>query len=71
MRQSRSVWDAIELGADRIGHGIAVSKDKELKAWCAAKQIPLEMCPSSNLQTRAVKTWKNIRFWNFWRQAFP
>ena len=59
------MWDAIELGADRIGHGIAVSKDKELKAWCAAKQIPLEMCPSSNLQTRAVKNMEEYPFLEF------
>lgn len=67
----RSVWDAIELGADRIGHGIAVSKDKELKAWCAAKQIPLEMCPSSNLQTRAVKNMEEYPFLEFLEAGIP
>ena len=39
MRQSGSV-DAIELGADRIIHGIAVSMDKELESPVLQKQIP-------------------------------
>ncbi len=50
-----SVWSAIELGAWRIGHGLAAVKDKELMKYLAAHNIPLEMCPVSNLQTGACK----------------
>jgi aminodeoxyfutalosine deaminase len=50
-----TVWDAIrELGAERIGHGIAAAQDERLMAYLAEHQIPLEVCPTSNLRTRAV-----------------
>jgi aminodeoxyfutalosine deaminase len=50
-----TIWDAIrELGAERIGHGIAAAQDERLMAYLAENQIPLEVCPTSNLRTRAV-----------------
>ncbi|MGC8765038.1 MAG: adenosine deaminase [Brevinematia bacterium] len=50
---SSSVWDAIkELGAERIGHGIASIKDKELIAYLKETQIPLEICVTSNVFTK-------------------
>ena len=49
-----NVREAIELGAKRIGHGIALHKSPELRALCREKQIGIEMCPTSNLQTKAV-----------------
>jgi aminodeoxyfutalosine deaminase len=50
-----SIWDAIrELGAERIGHGIAAAQDPELMAYLAEHRIPLEVCPTSNVRTRAV-----------------
>lgn len=49
-----SVDQAIDFGARRIGHGIrSIEKEKTLKAL-AEKGIPLEICPTSNLQTKAV-----------------
>ncbi|WP_328460159.1 adenosine deaminase [Actinoplanes sp. NBC_00393] len=52
-----TIWDAIrELGAERIGHGIAAAQDERLMAYLAEQQIPLEVCPTSNLRTRAVAT---------------
>ncbi|MFC7533614.1 adenosine deaminase [Actinoplanes sp. GCM10030250] len=52
-----TIWDAIhELGAERIGHGISAAKDERLMAYLAEHQIPLEVCPTSNLRTRAVAT---------------
>lgn len=62
---ARSVWDAIELGASRIGHGIAAKKDAELMNLCASKHIPLEMCPTSNLQTKAVQSMAEYPFMEF------
>lgn len=44
---------AIELGTARIGHGIAMSGDEELKKEVAEKKIGVELCPTSNLQTKA------------------
>jgi aminodeoxyfutalosine deaminase len=50
-----SVTEAIEvLGAERIGHGIAVAKDPALMARLAASAVPLEVCPTSNLRTGAL-----------------
>ncbi|MFJ2031493.1 adenosine deaminase [Streptosporangium sp. NPDC087985] len=61
-----SIWQAIQwCGADRLGHGvriiddITVSGDGEAKlgrlaAYVRDKRIPLEMCPTSNLQTGAA-----------------
>src|SRR4051794_28381019 len=53
----QTVWDAIRLlGAERIGHGTSAAADPELLSYLAAEQIPLEVCPSSNIATRAVAT---------------
>lgn len=41
-------------GAHRIGHGISLRQDPELMQYFADHRIPLEMCPTSNVQTRAV-----------------
>jgi aminodeoxyfutalosine deaminase len=50
-----TVWDAVRLlGAERIGHGTTSAQDPSLLAHLAATGIPLEVCPSSNVATRAV-----------------
>lgn len=50
-----TIWDALrELGAERIGHGISAAQDPELLAHLAERRIPLEVCPTSNVRTRAV-----------------
>ncbi|MBQ9610173.1 MAG: adenosine deaminase [Lachnospiraceae bacterium] len=46
---------AVEAGAKRIGHGIALSKDSSLMKKCKNKRIGFELCPTSNYQTKAVK----------------
>ncbi|MFI8253880.1 adenosine deaminase [Streptomyces filamentosus] len=52
-----TVWDAIrELGAERIGHGTSSVRDPELLAYLAEHRIALEVCPTSNIATRAVTT---------------
>ncbi|MFC0509301.1 adenosine deaminase [Micromonospora costi] len=53
----QTIWDALrELGAERIGHGIAAADDPELMAYLAERRIALEVCPTSNVRTRAVAT---------------
>ncbi|MFB6274300.1 MAG: adenosine deaminase [Salinibacter sp.] len=41
-------------GAHRIGHGISLRKDPELMQYFADHRIPLEICPTSNVDTQAV-----------------
>ena len=53
----QTVWDAVDLlGAERIGHGTSAALDPALLAHLAERGIPLEVCPSSNIATRAVAT---------------
>ncbi|MCX5203883.1 adenosine deaminase [Streptomyces sp. NBC_00237] len=52
-----TVWDALgDLRAERIGHGTSAVQDPKLLAHLAERQIPLEVCPTSNIATRAVAT---------------
>ncbi|WP_406480242.1 adenosine deaminase [Streptomyces platensis] len=52
-----TIWDALhELGAERIGHGTSATQDPRLLAHLAEHRIPLEVCPTSNIATRAVRT---------------
>lgn len=49
-----NIEGAIEYGAKRIGHGIAMRNDEELLKLAKDKGIGIEMCPISNYQTKAV-----------------
>lgn len=67
-----SIWQAVQrCGADRLGHGVRIVDDIDfnapdgpklglLAAYIRDKRIPLEMCPSSNLQTAAVEGMQSI-----------
>jgi adenosine deaminase/aminodeoxyfutalosine deaminase len=50
-----SIWAALELGVERIGHGIAAAGDARLMAHLRENNIPLEICITSNLVTGVVK----------------
>lgn len=63
-----SIWEAIQIcGAERLGHGVRIiddidfSGDKSklgpLASYVRDRRIPLELCPTSNLQTGAAKTY--------------
>ena len=52
----QTIWDALNvLGADRIGHGTSATQDPDLLRHLAERKIPLEVCPTSNIATRAVE----------------
>lgn len=53
----QSIWDAVNcLHAARIGHGVSAKEDDKLMDFLAEKQIPLEICPTSNVFTRKYAT---------------
>jgi len=57
---AESVRQAIlGLGAERIGHGIRAIDDESVLELLAERSIPLEICPTSNLQTSTVACWED------------
>ncbi len=46
-----SIWGVLNLGAERIGHGLTAYQDPELIGELATRQIPVEICLTSNLRT--------------------
>ena len=46
-----SIWSAINIGAERIGHALSAQQDAELLEVLAERQIPLELNVTSNLRT--------------------
>jgi aminodeoxyfutalosine deaminase len=51
-----SVWGALNLPAERIGHGFTASQDSELVEALSTRQIPVEICITSNLRTGICST---------------
>lgn len=63
---AQNVIDAINiLDAERIGHGIYIRNSLEAYDLVKRKNITLEMCPSSNFQTKAVSSLSEHPFNNF------
>jgi adenosine deaminase len=51
------IWGAIRaLHVERIGHGVRAGEDEKLLDYLAEKQLPLELCPLSNVRTGVVKS---------------
>jgi aminodeoxyfutalosine deaminase len=46
-----SIWGALNLKAERIGHGLTAGQDPELMEELAQRQVPIEICVTSNLRT--------------------
>jgi len=46
-----SIWGALNLRAERIGHGLSAAQDPELMEELSTRQVPVEVCLTSNLRT--------------------
>ncbi len=64
-----NIREAVDLGADRIGHGVRLEDDQELLTEVVDKEIPLEQCLTSNLQTQAVSEIDEHPFPDFYNQG--
>ena len=63
--EASNVTGAIELGASRIGHGVAISHNEAAKKMVIDNDILLEICPTSNLQTKAVDSLEDYPIYEF------
>ncbi|MPM46383.1 Adenosine deaminase [bioreactor metagenome] len=65
-----NVLEAVEiLKAERIGHGIGIRDLKEAYDMVKNKKIVLEMCPTSNVQTKAVNSFEDHPFYKFYKDG--
>lgn len=51
-----SIWGALNLKAERIGHGLTAGQDPELVEELSQRQIPIEICLTSNLRTGCCRS---------------
>lgn len=68
---AENVWDALSLGADRLGHGIRAIEDPQLVRELANRQIPLEISLTSNVMTGAVSGYAAHPLVSFVRAGVP
>jgi adenosine deaminase len=67
---AESVWGAVRsLKVDRIGHATRAFEDPLLLEYLAEHQIPLEMCPLSNVRTGVVKSLANHPIGSYYHQG--
>lgn len=67
---SSYIWEAINLlHVNRIDHGIRCDEDETLVDFLIEKQIPLTVCPLSNVKLRAVKSMKEHNILNLLRKG--
>ncbi len=69
---ANSVWEAInDLKPDRIGHGTLAIEDPALVNFLAENQIPIEMCPISNIKTKVVPSIEKHPIRAFYEKGIP
>ncbi len=58
----KEMWEVVEkLRPERIGHGIACVRDKKLMRCLAKEKIVLEICPTSNINTKMVRGYSEFK----------
>ncbi|ARM74503.1 putative adenosine deaminase [Listeria monocytogenes] len=63
---AENISDSIAFGAKRIGHGTSMRGHRDLIDTCILHNIHIEMCPTSNLQTKAISNMKEYPFQAFY-----
>lgn len=64
-----SVWGALNLRAERIGHGLTAWQDQELVEELSRRQVPIEICLSSNLRTGCCSSLAEHPVRNYFEQG--
>ena len=66
-----TVKDALQMGAQRIGHGHHVYENPELSRYVAEHEIALEICPTSNIQCQTRSSYPLHPAWNLYSIGVP
>lgn len=63
VKEADDMWEAVEaINPSRIGHGIRAAYDESLMKELVKRDIVLEVCPLSNIMTKAVENEEEMRF---------
>ncbi|RKX85684.1 MAG: adenosine deaminase [Spirochaetes bacterium] len=69
---AESVWEAIKYyKIDRIDHGVRAIEDERLLSYLGEHQIPLTLCPSSNIDSRIFSSYGDIPIRKFLDENIP
>ena len=63
----KEVEKAISFGVSRIGHGVHAIESKKIQQLIKEKDILLEICPTSNIQTNAIDCYENHPIYSFYK----
>jgi adenosine deaminase/aminodeoxyfutalosine deaminase len=51
-----AIWEALAIGSERIGHAFSAIQDEALVQKLTSREVPLELCPTSNLRTGVCRS---------------
>lgn len=68
---AKNIMDSVQFGALRIGHGLAMREVDEIKQMCQQRKVLVELCPTSNLQTKAIADMRNYPLMDYVKANIP